>query len=191
MELKIDFSDKEITPWGVISLMYQFLEKLQIEEVFNNLSLPEQGSNRGHSPNQLLIHFWIGIWCGASCFEHLEITRQDEVKRELFGWKSMAGSKAFQRYFNKFSQSNNLEVFNQLYRWFFSNLLFDNYTLDFDSTVFTRYGNQQGTKVGYNPKKPGRKLHHPLMAFVSDHSMIANFWLRPGDSYTTNNFLSF
>jgi hypothetical protein len=26
MELKIDFTDKEITPWGGISLMHQFLK---------------------------------------------------------------------------------------------------------------------------------------------------------------------
>jgi hypothetical protein len=191
MELKIDFTDKEITPWGGISLMQQFLRKLNMEEVFHSLPLPEQGSNRGYSPHQILLHFWIGIWCGASCFEHLEVTRQDEVIKELFGWKRMAGSKAFQRYFSKFSQSTNQEVFTKLYQWFFSNLLFDNYTLDFDSTIFTRYGNQQGAEVGYNPKKPGRKSHHPLMAFVSDCRMIANFWLRPGNSYTTNNFYGF
>lgn len=191
MNLKIEFTDKEITPWGGISLMQQMLKKLSISQLFENLPLPDQGSNRGYSPEQLLLHFWIGIWCGAACFEHLEVTRQDEVIRKLFGWERMAGSKAFQRYFNKFNQSINQNVFNELYRWFFSNLKFDNYTLDFDSTIMTRYGSQQGAKKGYNPKKPGRNSHHPLMAFVAECRMVANFWLRPGDSYTTNNFLSF
>jgi hypothetical protein len=54
-------------------------------------------------------------------------------------------------------------------------LQFDNYTLDLDSTVLTRYGNQQGAAKGYNIKKPGRKSHHPLMAFVSDCRMVAIF----------------
>jgi hypothetical protein len=36
----------------------------------------EQISSEGYSPSQLLLHFWVGIWCGASCFEHLEFTRQ-------------------------------------------------------------------------------------------------------------------
>jgi hypothetical protein len=82
-------------------------------------------------------------------------------------------------------------VFQHLYQWFFQNLHFDNYTLDFDSTVLTRYGEQQGSKKGYNPQKRGRKSHHPLMAFIPDCRMIANFWLRSGDSHTTNNFLGF
>lgn len=36
----------------------------------------------------------------------------------------------------------------------------------FDSSVLTRYGEQEGAARGYNPSKPGRKSHHPLMAFV-------------------------
>ena len=60
-----------------------------------------------------------------------------------------------------------------------------------DSTVLTRYGTQQGARRGYNPQRPGRNSHHPLLAFVDECKMIANFWLRSGDAYTTNNFLSF
>lgn len=191
MDIKIGFTDKEITPWGGISLMHQMMKKLSVDEMLQNIYLPEQGSNRGYSPEQLILHFWLGIWCGASCFEHLEVTRQDEVIKQLFGWQRMAGNKAFQRYFNKFNQATNQQVFDNLYQWFFQNLKFDNYTLDFDSTIMTRYGDQQGAKKGYNPRKPGRKSHHPLMAFVADCRMIANFWLRSGNSYTTNNFLSF
>jgi hypothetical protein len=42
-----------------------------------------------------------------------------------------------------------------------------------------------------NPKKPGRKSHHPLIAFVADIEMVANFWLRSGDSHSANNFQAF
>jgi hypothetical protein len=189
--LKIEFTDKEITPWGGISLMKQMFDKITMEKVLRDAYLPVQGSNRGYDPVQLIENFWVGIWCGANCFEQLEVTRQDEVIRNIFEWKKMPGSKAFQRYFGKFDQATNQRVFEYLYRWFFSNLVFDNYTVDFDSSILIRYGNQQGAKKGYNPKKPGRKSHHPIIAFIDDCRMIANFWLRPGDSYTTNNFFSF
>lgn len=116
MNLKIDFTHKEITPWGGISLMHQMLNKLEMDKVLSSLPLPQQGSNRGYPPEQLVLHFLIGIWCGASCFEHLEVTRHDEVIRQLFNWKRMAGSKAFKRYFNKFDQTVNQEVFDQVYR---------------------------------------------------------------------------
>lgn len=191
MDIKIEFTDKEITPWAGISLMQNMLKKMSFESVLQNLALPQQGSNRGYQPEQLIQHFLVGIWCGASCFEHLEVTRHDQVIQNLFGWKNMAGSKSFQRYFDKFTQATNQDVFNDLYTWFFNNLQFDNYTLDFDSTVMTRYGNQQGAAKGYNPRKPGRNSHHPLLAFVSDCRMIANCWLRSGNTGASNNFLSF
>lgn len=191
MEVKLSFTDKEITPWGGIALMKKMLESMSFQNILRSLELPAQGSNRGYPPEQLLMHYMIGVWCGASCFEHLEVTRHDEVIRSLFDWKRMAGSKAFQRYFNKFDIVSNQKVFGPLYRWFFDNLAFDNYTVDFDSSVMTRYGTQEGAKKGYNPKKPGRASHHPLLAFVSDCRMIANFWLRPGNTSASNNFLSF
>lgn len=133
----------------------------------------------------------VSVWCGANRFEHLEVGRFDEVLRKIFGFKSMAGHKSYQRYFRKFSIAINQRVFTYISQWFFSQIKLDNYTLDVDSTVVTRYGNQQGAKRGYNPAKPGRNSHHPLMAFVDECKMVANFWLRSGNAYTTNNFLSF
>lgn len=55
----------------------------------------------------------------------------------------------------------------------------------------TRYGEQQGAKKGYNPTKRGRKSHHPLLAFVADCRMIANFWLRAGNTSSAHNSIAF
>jgi hypothetical protein len=43
----------------------------------------------------------------------------------------------------------------------------DGYTLDLDSTVFERYGQQEGSLKGHNPRKHGRPSHHPLLAVLS------------------------
>lgn len=64
---------------------------------------------------------------------------------------------------------------------------FDNFTLDIDSSVLTRYGNQEEASKGYNRHKPS----HPLLAFVADIEMEANLWLRSGDAYTSNNIQAF
>jgi hypothetical protein len=99
----------------------------------------------------------------------------DKVIQNIFGWKRMAGHKSFQRYFNKFGQADNQRVFTELFNWFFKQIKFDNYTLDLDSTIMTRYGNQEGAKKGYNPKKLGLNSHHPLLTFVADVRMTVNF----------------
>ncbi|GMV56258.1 MAG: hypothetical protein AMXMBFR6_20630 [Betaproteobacteria bacterium] len=64
-------------------------------------------------------------------------------------------------------------------------------TLDVDSTVITRNGDQEGATRGYNPGRRGRASHHPLLAFVAEARMVANFWLRPGHAHSANNLLQF
>lgn len=191
MDLKLVFTDKEITPWSGMIFMKKLLDRTGILSELINHDLPDQGSNRGYSPLQLITCFMVSVWCGANRFEHLEVSRFDEVLRKIFGFKTMAGHKAYQRYFKKFTIAINQRVFTKLSQWFFNQIKLDNYTLDVDSTVLTRYGTQQGAKRGYNPNKPGRNSHHPLLAFVDECKMVANFWLRSGNAYTTNNFLSF
>ena len=47
------------------------------------------------------------------------------------------------------------------------------------------------TPGGCNPAKRGRASHPPLMAFIADTRMIANCWLRPGNSSSANNAQGF
>jgi hypothetical protein len=60
-----------------------------------------------------------------------------------------------------------LGIFASLQQKFLSHVDVGALTIDIDSTVITRYGNQEGAKKGYNPKKMGRNSHHPLIAFIS------------------------
>jgi hypothetical protein len=187
----IKFVDREITSWGGVSILKKMIDQSGFSHYLENLPLPLQGSRRGYPPVQLFLLFMSGIWCGAERFSHLDITRLDTSLQRMYGWKRMPEHKAFERYFRKFDIPSSHAVFGGLYRWFFNNLKFDNFTLDIDSSVITRYGNQQGSKKGYNKHKPGRKSQHPLLAFVADIEMVANFWLRSGDAHTANNFQSF
>lgn len=187
MGFELRFSDKEITAWGGMSIMKRMLDHLGFESALKEAGLPQPGSNRGYRPEQLITQFLLSVWCGANRFEHGEVTRHDPVLKRLFGFKRMANFKAVMRLFNKFTQASNEAVMDTLYRWLFGQLSINGLTLDLDSTVMTRYGAQEGAARGYNPAKRGRASHHPLMAFVADTRMIANCWLRPGNSSSANN----
>ena len=191
MGFELRFTDKEVTAWGGMGLMKRLLDHLDFDSALQLASLPRPGSNRGYPPEQLIVQFMLSIWCGANRFEHTEVTRHDPVLKRLFGFKRMANFKAIMRLFRKFSQADNERIANSLYHWQFQQLGIDGLTLDLDSTVMTRYGTQEGTARGYNPSKPGRVSHHPLMAFVADTRMIANGWLRPGNTASANNVSAF
>lgn len=118
MDYKIEFTNKEISPWSGILMMIRMLERMDFEASLNRLSLPPQGSNRGYSPAQLVKQFMTSVWCGANKFEHTEVTRQDEVIRKFWNFKRMARHKAFQRFFNKFNQATHQRVLRSCFNGF-------------------------------------------------------------------------
>ena len=96
------------------------------------------------------------------------------------------------RLFARFDMLTNERVQAETYRWLFGKIsALKRVTLDVDSTVITHNGEQEGAARGYNPTRQGRARHHPLLAFVSEARMVANFWLRPGNAHSANNILQF
>ena len=170
----------------------QMLQKIGFRELIDsNLDLPQSGSNRGYKTATIIEGFITSIWCGANRFLHTEVTRHDLTLGKIFDWKNTPGQDTYKRFFGKFNQATNQKVSDYFYSWIFDNFKFDNFTLDIDSSVMTRYGEQEGAKKGYNPAKRGRCSHHPLIAFIDDVKLVANMWLRSGDTSSANNFLSF
>ena len=172
---ELQFSDKLITPWSGIALVKRMLDHIGFDRALSDAGLPQPGTNRCYRPEQLIMQMMLSVWCGGNRFEHAEVTRFDRVLGSIFGIDRMANFKAITRLFGRCTQTLNDRVFGSLYRWLFEQLHIGRVTLDLDSTVITRFGEQQaGAARGYNPAKPGRRSHHPLMAFVSDVRMIAN-----------------
>lgn len=192
MEFDISYTSKEITPWGGMVFLKQMMQKIGFRAfIESNTDLPEPKSNRGYKTSTIIESFITSIWCGATRFMHTEVTRHDVALGKIFDWKETPAQDTYKRFFSKFNQVTNQKVSNQFYSWIFDNFKFDNFTLDIDSSVMTRYGEQEGAKKGYNPAKRGRASHHPLIAFIADVKLVANMWLRSGNTSSSNNFLSF
>ena len=189
--MKHEYTEDMVTAWGGMKEMKMLMDKTEISKKLSTLGLPQSHSNNSIDSISIIESFWVSIWIGCFRFSHTAIVRVDEVLRQIFGWKRVASGTTFGRFFNKFTPSINHRIFIELYSWFFEQLNFDNYTLDVDSSVITRYGEQQGSKKGYNPKKPGRNSHHPLFAFISDIRMVANCWNRSGDTASSSNAVHF
>jgi hypothetical protein len=185
------YTDKLVTPWGGMKEMKMLIDKTGISKKLATLGLPEGKSNNSIDPISIIESFWVSIWIGCFRFSHTAVVKVDEVLRQIFGWKRVASGTTFGRFFKKFTPSMHHHLFIELYSWFFEQLQFDNYTLDVDSSVITRYGEQEGSKKGYNPTKPGRGSHHPLFAFVNDIRMVANCWNRSGNTGSNSNCIHF
>ena len=191
VNLPIGYSDKQVTPFGGMSLMKRFIDQTKIRDFMSGLDLPHPQSNRGYGPMHIIESFWLGIWTGANRYIHCDRLRYDKALQKIFGWGRMPSQSTYSRFFGKFSQKRNTAVFPAARKWFVDSLGIDNVTIDLDSTVITRWGDQQGSPKGYNPDRRGRNPHHPLMAFISQARMVANAWLRPGNTADSSSCVEF
>lgn len=191
MSIEVQFSDKQVSPWGGLVLMKELLDQTGIRNKLSELNLPESKSNNSIDSVSIVESFFASVWIGATAFSQTAIIKLDTTIKEIFGWKRIPSGTTFGRFFKKFSWNENNRIFTELNQWFFNQIKFNNYTLDVDSSVITRYGKQQGSISGYNPKKNGRGSHHPLFAFISELRMVANCWLRSGNTASSSNCLGF
>lgn len=65
-DISIEFTDKEITAHGGIVLLQKMMDKMSFIDFLRHTLLPQPGSNRGYDPFQIILQFFIQIWCGAS-----------------------------------------------------------------------------------------------------------------------------
>jgi hypothetical protein len=189
--IRYEFVEKPVTAWGGMRMMKELVDRTGIKGFMEKLPLPKPGSNRGYSPVQIIESFWVSVSIGASRFTHSAWLRYDKVLKDIFGWKEAPSQSTYSRFFGKFSWKLNNEIFVSLQQWFFENIKAEAITVDLDSTVMTRYGQQEGSKVGYNPQKPGRASHHRLIAFMAETRMVINAWLRPGNTVALSNIKGF
>lgn len=184
-ELAHEFTSRRISPWGGVKFFQQTYEKTCLKQHMMQLPLPAPGSNRGYCATDLVEGFMTSVVLGAKRLDHSGMLRTDEVVKEIFGWKKgMASASTFSRFFAKFDVQKNNQIFPSLMRRFWEQMDIKQMTVDIDSTVITRYGEQECAVKGYNPQKRNRASHHPLMAFCDELKMVVNAWMRSGDSHS-------
>ena len=138
----------------------------------------------------------VSIGCAAARFAHADITRLDATLMRLFDWGKVArATKPSCGCFSALTKAVPRGCSPAATAGCLTSCI-KSITLDVDCSVITRWGSQmQGAAKGYNPKNHGRVSHHPLLAFVvafvADWPLVANFWLRPGNTHSLNNALGF
>lgn len=185
------FTDKLFTPWGGLRVFEEMLRRLGWAEVLAQAPLPVPRSNRGIAPGMMVQAFLVTIWTGGGRFAHTALVRFDAALRAIFGLTEVASVSTFTRFFRRFDRQQVEQVFGYFSRWFWDVVRPGTWTVDLDSSVLTRYGQQEGSALGYNPWNRGKKCHHPLMAFAAECRMVITAWLRPGNTNDCNNVENF
>lgn len=193
----IEFTKKSMTAFGgVATILALFLEKIGFREwVERGIPIVETSPNSKGIYGKVLALF-LTILAGGRRFAHFIACGSGvEVNKAAFGVEWLPGSSSvITRFFNKVFDQKIAEAFGDAVRTFARQVVEwmgkTEGNLNFDSSVVTRYGEQEGAKKGYNPQKPGRPSHHPLIAFLGA-GFVVNIWNRPGNTHASNGIIDF
>jgi hypothetical protein len=188
----ITFTDKPVTAWGGLALFVVFAERIGLAAKREALPFAVTSPN-ATPPAHILLAFYAGVLAGARRFAQLALLQVDEPIRHLFGLRRYPSTATFTRFFRRFTAPAVTQTFEALFAWCLVRLpeRAAGYTLDLDSSVFERYGTQEGVLKGYNPKKRSRPSHHPLFAVLAEARCIAHVWLRSGNTGSARGATAF
>ncbi|HJY89146.1 MAG TPA: IS1380 family transposase [Candidatus Acidoferrum sp.] len=184
-KIKICDTLRAVTPFGGLSVFIEFLGRVGLVEQLASQAPYQPKSGNHYDPGQILVGFVLSVIAGAQRFAHTNQLRADRALHALLGMKRFPSDDTILNYFRRFSQAEVERFWRPMWRWLISRLpqLEKGFSLDLDSTIFSRHGaQQQGAARGYNPRRPGRLSHHPLLAVLAEANFVLHSWLRSGNA---------
>jgi len=184
---------RAVTPFGGLSVWVEFLGKIGYrQQVREHLPVHLRSPN-AIAPEETFTAFLISVLAGARRFAHTGLLRADGALHALLGMKRFPTDDTIRNLFKRFRQGLVVQFYEPLWAWQLARVpkRGGGYSLDLDSTVFERYGEQEGVKRGYNPRKHGRASHHPLLAVLGEASFILHGWLRSGNTRSDSGVVEF
>jgi Transposase DDE domain group 1 len=191
--LALRYTGKPVSGWGGLVAVMRYFERRGVRQVLAS-ALPDGRT----SPNQipvvdLVLAFLAAVLSGSRRFAHVERLRTDEVVQTSLGMARMPSAMTLTRYFGGLVRSQVEQLSTVLGQFIFGQFKRPplGATLDLDSTVFERYGRQEGSLKGYNPRKHGRPSHHPLLAILAEAKLVLHAWLRSGNTSSARGVRAF
>ena len=191
---RFSFEDTHLTHFGGLVLLQRFCQRLQLRRrLQRQIKLSQR--NADYAPSDLLLALMYAVVVGVRRINQTELLQYNGAFLDLLGLDHFPNETTLRRFLQRLSPQSirQLVVLHDRLRAQFlaqptspSSLI-----LDLDSVVLTLYGHQQGARLGYNPKKKGRRSYHPALCFEAHHQEFWHGSLRPGNTSANTGVVFF
>jgi hypothetical protein len=195
-KVKIAFTKRKMTAYGGFALVASFFERIGFAQMIEKAMPIEECSPNGMGIYGKVAAYVAMVFAGAERFSHLVYLGNKEVLAKIFGVKRLPdAATTLTRMFAKLKDLKVADVLSSNLWAYLSTLIpwdaLREDWLTFDSSVLPRYGEQEGSRRGYNPAKHGRPSHSPLLAFLNKSRYVIHLWNRSGNVGAWNNIVAF
>ena len=190
--IRISFTDQRLTAHGGLIVWSHFLHQKRFRADLRKFLPHQPTSPNAFDPTDVALGYVGGILCGADKLSRVAWLQSDPAVAEVLGVEAIASQSTLSRFFGVFTQGS-CQVLSRLHPRAIYALPTrkEGYTLDLDSwALLHEDGHQQGVAVGYT--RHGLKpCHRPLIAGLAEAKMVANYWLRSGNTACVNGAAGF
>lgn len=191
--LELRETERAVTPFGGLAVFIEYLTRIDLIGVLRQYMPVRYSSRNQIEPSTTLVCFMVSVLAGARRFAHASWLRGDKALHALLGIDRFPTDDTICNLLRRFTMGHVQRLFEPLKSWELERLPLrdEGYSLDLDSTVFERYGEQEGSLKGHNPRKHGRPSHHPLLAVLAEAHFVLHGWLRSGNCGTSRGVVEF
>ncbi|MCX6929939.1 MAG: transposase [Verrucomicrobia bacterium] len=184
----VERTDEALTPYGGLAAWSAFVGRMGTFERLAERCPVERTSPNAAPVREVLHSFAVTALIEGRRFRHVGWVQDDLGIAAVLGLARVRGEDALPRLVRGLSAAEARTWLGtaetELYR-----ALPERFIGDRDSTVNTRYGQQEGAEVGYNPFKRGRPSHHPLICVVAGTRLCLHMRWRPGKAVSATGWL--
>lgn len=179
------FQDPTLTHFGGLVLLHRFCQKLGLRRQLQRcVKVPQRGDDF-QTADLLLALLYVQI-AGLRRVSKTQILQYNGAFLSLLGLDCFPAPTSLRRFLHRLEPATirQLVRMHDRLRGHLLGMTAPRTTLifDLDSVVLTVYGRQQGARIGYNPKKRGRRSYHPLLCFESHGQEFWHGSFRPGNT---------
>lgn len=164
-----------------------FLHQKRFRSTLQEYLPHDPTSPNAYAPTDIALGYLGGILTGADKLSRVAWLQSDPAIAEVLGIEAVASQPTLSRFFSAFTQRSS-SVLSHLH----GRALYalpsrkEGYTLDLDSwALLHEDGHQEGVVTGYT-KRGIKPCQRPLIAALAEARMIANYWLRSGNTQCVN-----
>lgn len=192
--LHLSFRETDLTHFGGMVLLQRFCSKIKLRWLIqNHVKLRQRKGD--YAPVDLILALMYCIMAGLRRINKTEVLQYNGAFLSLLGLPRFPDQTTLRRFLKRFPPRAIRQLVS-LHDHLRTKLfplpkVRTTLTLDLDSVVLTVYGKLQFARVGYNPRKHGRRSYHPLLCFEAH---LQEFWhgsLRPGDAGASTGVVPF
>lgn len=185
--IRISFTDQRLSAHGGMVLWSHFLHQRRFRASLGEVLPQQPTSPNAYAPADIALGYLGGILAGADKLSRVAWLQSDPAIAEVLGIEAVASQPTLSRFFGAFTQRTS-SALSRLHQGALGALPSrqEGYTLDLDSwALLHEDGHQEGVAVGYT-KRGIKPCQRPLIAALAEAKLVANYWLRGGNTQCVN-----